>query len=96
MLTKSKSQCGEGILEEIDLEIGKRRVTHKLIMTGTDAGENLETKMSEEQFQKEFLSMQQMLGEFYKDKKVRDATSSSNTSKKGKGKGKAHKPPSYP
>jgi len=37
-----------------------------------------------------------MLGEIYKDKKVRDATSSSNTSKKGKGKGKAHKPPSSP
>lgn len=52
--------------------------------------------MSDEQFQKSFLSMQHMLGEIYKDQKVRDATCSSNTSKKGKGKGKAHKPPSSP
>ena len=65
-------------------------------MTGFDAGENIETKMSDEQFQQEFLTMQQMLGEIYKDKKARDAASSSNKSKKDKGKGKADKPPSPP
>ncbi len=48
MLTRLKSQLGEGILEEIDLEIGKRRVVHKSTMTRSDVGENLETKMSEE------------------------------------------------
>ena len=37
-----------------------------------------------------------MLGELYKDKKVRDETSSSKTSKKDKGKGRANKPPSPP
>ena len=61
-----------------------------------DAGENTETKMSEEQFQQAFLTMQQMLGELYEDKKVRDAASSSKTSKKEKGKGEANKPPSPP
>ena len=65
-------------------------------MTGSDAGENIETKMSDEQFQQAFLTMQQMLGELYEDKKVRDAASSSKTSKKDKGKGKADKPPSPP
>jgi len=96
MLTRSKSQCGGGILEEINLEIGKRRVAHKSTMTGSDAGEILETKMSDEQFQQEFFSMQQMLGELYKDKKARDATYSSKTSKKDKGKCKTDKPPSPP
>ena len=37
-----------------------------------------------------------MLGELYKDNKVRDAASYSKTSKKDKGKGKADKPPSPP
>ena len=64
-------------------------------MSGPDAGENTETKMREEQFQQEFLTMQQMLGELYRDKKERDA-SSSKTSKKDKGKGKDDKPPSPP
>lgn len=50
MLTRSKSQCGEGILEEIDLEIRKQRVIHKSTMIGSDAGENLETKMNEGHF----------------------------------------------
>ena len=65
-------------------------------MSGPNAGENIETKMSEEQFQQSFLIMQQMLGELYEDKKARDATSSSKTLKKEKGKGKANKPPSPP
>ena len=65
-------------------------------MTGSDTGETPETKMSEEQFQQAFLSMQQMLGELYEDKKARDAASSSKTSKKDKGKGKVDKPPSPP
>lgn len=94
MLTRSKSQRGEGILEWIDLEIGKRRVVHESTMIGSDAGENTKTKMSDEQFQQAFLTMQQMLGELYEDKKARDATSSSKTSNKDKGKGKADKPPS--
>jgi len=47
----SKLQRGEGILEQIDPEIGKRRVIHKSRMSGSDAGENTETKMTEEQFQ---------------------------------------------
>ena len=51
MLTRSKSQRGEGILEQIDPEIGKRRVIHKSTMTGSNVGENTETKMSDEQFQ---------------------------------------------
>ena len=65
-------------------------------MPGPDAGENTETKMSEEQFQQEFLTMQQMLGELYENKKARDATSSSKPSKKDKGKGKTDKLPSPP
>ena len=65
-------------------------------MSGPDAGENAETKMSEEQFQQAFLTMQQMLGELYEDKRARDATSSSKASKKDKGKGKNDKPPSPP
>lgn len=40
--------------------------------------------------------MQQMLGELYKDKKVRDVASFSKASKKEKGKGNANKPPSPP
>jgi len=60
-------------------------------MTGSDAVEMPETEMSDEQFQQEFWTMQQMLGEPYKDKKVRDAASSSKTSKKDKGKCKADK-----
>lgn len=50
ILTGSKFQWGEGILEQIDLEIGKLRVVHKSTMTGSDAGENIEIKMSDEQF----------------------------------------------
>jgi len=65
-------------------------------MSRPDAGENTETKMSEEQFQQAFLTMQQMLGELYEDKKARDATSSSKASKKDKGKGNIDKPPSPP
>ena len=65
-------------------------------MLGPDVGENTETKMSEEQFQQPFLTMQQMLGELYEDKKARDVASSSNASKKDKGKGKTDKPPSPP
>ena len=63
-------------------------------MKGSDAGENIETKMSDEQFQQAFLIMQQMLGELYEDKKARDVASSSKTSKKDKGKGRTNKPPS--
>ena len=58
MLTRSKSQRGGGILEQIDPEIGKRRVVHELTTIGSDAGENNETKMSDEQFQQAFLTMQ--------------------------------------
>ena len=65
-------------------------------MSGSDAGEDTKTKMSDEQFQQELLTMQQMLGELYEDKKARDASSFSKTSKKEKGKGKANKPPSPP
>ena len=65
-------------------------------MTGSDAGEHPEAKMGDEQFQQAFLTMQQMLGELYEYKKVRDVASSSKTSKKDKGKGKADKPPSPP
>ena len=65
-------------------------------MTGSDVGENPKTNMSKEQFQQTFFSMQQMLGELYKDKKARDAASSSKTSKKDKGKGKVDKPPTPP
>ena len=65
-------------------------------MTGSDAGENNETKMSDEQFQQAFLTMPQMLGELYEDKKARDAASSSKKSKKDKGKDKVDKPPSPP
>lgn len=50
MLTRSKSQQGEGILEQIDPDIEKRRVDHKSTMSGPDVGENTEAKMSEEQF----------------------------------------------
>jgi len=96
MLTKSKSQSGEGILKEIDPKIGKQTVIHKLTMIGSNAGEMPETKMSDEQFQQAFLNMQQRLGEIHEYKKARDAASSSNTSKKDKGKGKADKPPSSP
>lgn len=96
MLTRSKSQRGEGILEQIDPDIGKRRVVQKLTMSGPNAGENTKTKMSEEQFQQAFLTMQQILGELYEDKKARDVASSSKASKKDKGKGKDDKPPSPP
>lgn len=48
MLTRSNSQRGEGILEEIDPEIGKQRVIHKSTMRGSDAGENPETNISDE------------------------------------------------
>ncbi len=61
-------------------------------MSGPDVGENTETKMSEEQFHQAFLTIQQMLGELYKDKKAIDA-SSSKASKNDKGKGKTDKPP---
>lgn len=47
MLTTSKSQRGKGILKQIDPEIGKRQVVHKSTMMGSDAGENIETKMSD-------------------------------------------------
>lgn len=50
MLTRSKSQRGERILEQIDLDIGKQQAVQKSTMPGSDAGENIETKMSEEQF----------------------------------------------
>ena len=50
MLTRSKSQRGEGILEQIYPEIGKRQVVHKSTMTRSDVGENTETNMSDEQF----------------------------------------------
>ena len=60
-------------------------------MSGLGVGESTETKISEEQFQQTFLTMEQMLGELYKDKKARDAASS-KTSKKEKGKGKVDKP----
>ena len=65
-------------------------------MRGSDAGEMLETKMSDEQFLQTFLNMLQMPGELYEDKKARDAVSSLKTSKKEKGKGKDDKPPSPP
>ena len=48
MLTRSKSQRREGILEKIDPEIGKQRVIHKSTISGPDAGENTKPKMSEE------------------------------------------------
>lgn len=47
MLIRSKSKWGQGILEQIDLEIGKKWVIHKSTMLGFDAGENTETNMSE-------------------------------------------------
>lgn len=50
MLTKSKSQWGEGILEKINPKVGKWWVVHKLTMSGPDKGGKTETKMSEEQF----------------------------------------------
>ena len=65
-------------------------------MLGCDIGESNETKMSEEQFHQAFLTMQQMLGELYEQKKVRDVDSYSKASKKEKGKGKTDKPPSPP
>lgn len=68
MLTRSRSQRGEGTLEEFYLETRKRRVAHILTMNGSDAGETPEAKMSEENFQRAFFIMQQMLGELYKDK----------------------------
>jgi len=48
VLTRYKSQRGEGILEKIDLEIGKKRFIWKSTMSGPDASENTKTKMSEE------------------------------------------------
>ena len=50
MLTMSKSQYGEGILKEINPEIGKRRFIHNSTMIGSDVGEMLETKMRNELF----------------------------------------------
>jgi len=44
----SNSQQGEGILEKIDPEIGKRRVVQKSTMSGHYASGNTKTKMSEE------------------------------------------------
>ena len=66
-------------------------------MGGFNVGETPEVMvMGEEHIQQTFLNMQLMLGEFYEDKKARDATSSSKATKKEKGKGKDDKPPSPP
>lgn len=48
MLTKSRLQCGEGKLEELNIEIGKKKVSQK--MAGSNEGEGPEAK-SKEQFQ---------------------------------------------
>lgn len=45
MSMRSKSQRGEGKLEELDPEIGKKKVSQK--MTGSNEGEAPETKREE-------------------------------------------------
>lgn len=47
MLTRSRSQRGEGKLEELNPEIGKNKISQK--MTGSNEREAVETK-SEEKF----------------------------------------------
>jgi len=58
MLTRSRLRHGEGKLEEINPEIGKRKVSKK--MPGSNEGEAPETK-SEEKFQEMFLNMKRMI-----------------------------------
>jgi len=57
MVTSSKSQQGEGILEKINPDIGKQWFIHSSTMTESNVGENTKTKMSDEQFQQAFLIM---------------------------------------
>jgi len=61
MLTRSRLRCGEGMLEEIDLEVGKRKVAQHLTMGGYDVGETPKVKvMGDEQIHQMFLNMQWM------------------------------------
>jgi len=78
MLTRSRSQRGEGKLEELNPKIGKKKMSQK--MAGSNEREAPQTKR-EEKFYHMFLNMQRMIIEIYEDKKTIDATSSSKERK---------------
>ena len=73
MLTSSRSQRGEGKLEELNPNIGKKKVSEK--MAGSNQEEAPETKRKE-QFQQMFLNMKRIIGKISEYMKTRDATSS--------------------